>query len=311
MSLVVPMRIDVVPPCAVRTDDGVDFRMWPVGNRVGEGPAWHPRQRCLYWLDVRGRELLRLRPRRHEVTRWSLPEVVGALALCEGARACLAFPHRLATLDLVRGTLTDLAEVEADRPANRLNDGKVSPSGRWFVFGSMDDGADKSASGGLHRLGGDGSVRRLHDGLVVANGIAWSPDATRLWFSDSAAGRILVADWNETTGMMGRPVELARAGEADGRPDGAAVDDEGRYWTAGVSAGVLSVLDPDGRRVRRVALPCRAPTMPAFGGANGSTVFVTSLVRPTWDAPGPHDGALFAFDAGTTGTVPPLFRLAA
>ena len=88
---------------------------------------------------------------------------------------------------------------------------------------------------------------------------------------------------------MGMPRPFAALGEADGRPDGAQVDAAGHYWSAGVSAGVLNVLAPNGERRRRMALPCRAPTMCAFGAADD--LWVTSLVRPGWE-PTAHDGAL-------------------
>ena len=291
--------------------DGTPIRAWRVGNRVGEAPAWHPGQRCLYWIDVRGQQLLRLQPAAGELTRWMLPEVVGALALCDDDRAILAFPQRLVSIDLQSNVLRDIASVERERPTNRLNEGKVSPSGRWWVFGSMDDRPDKAATGALYCMGADAIVRRLHDGLVIANGIAWSPDGTTLYFSDSFAGQLYAAAWDDAAGTMGRPTLHARLDEAAGRPDGAAIDVAGNYWSAGVSAGCINVLDPRGAIMRKIAVPCQAPTMPAFAGTGSMKVFVTSLIRPHWTRVGPWDGALLEIETDITGIIPPLFRLAA
>jgi sugar lactone lactonase YvrE len=274
---------------------------WPVGNQVGESPAWHAQEQALYWIDVRAPELLRLEPGGHLVTRWRLPDVVGAVALRTHGRAWLALRHSLAEIDLGTGRLREVAAVEADMPTNRLNDGKVSPSGRWFVFGSMDDRAHKEPTGGLYRAGADGHVERLADGLVVANGIAFGLDGGSLYFSDSSRGLVMRADWDEVAGRMGRPSIIAVLGEESGRPDGAAIDPDGCYWSAGVSAGVLNKLGSDGRLRTRLHVPCRAPTMAAYGGAGGATLFVTSLVRPQWTAPGPLDGALIAFKAPAPG----------
>jgi len=63
---------------------------------------------------------------------------------------------------------------------------------------------------------------RLRHGLVVANGIAWSPDARTIYFSDSHQGVVWSAPWNESTGEMGEPVCFCESGEAAGRPDVAA-----------------------------------------------------------------------------------------
>ena len=65
--------------------------------------------------------------------------------------------------------------------------------------------------------------------------------------------------------------------EEDGRPDGAACDAEGFYWSAGVSAGVLNRISPTGEIERKVMLPLAAPTMPCFGGPDLKTLYVTSL----------------------------------
>jgi sugar lactone lactonase YvrE len=284
---------------------------WRVGNRVGESPVWDASGGHLLWIDVRAPAVLRLHPATGTLTRWALPEVVGALGLGGGAGSVvLALVRSLAVLNLSTADLQPLLTVESEPPGNRLNDGKVSPSGRWFVFGSMDDrAADKRPTGSLYCASTDGhmrQVRRLREGLTVANGIAWSPDASLVYFSDSHAGLVWRASWDETAGTLGEARPFCQTGEQQGRPDGAAVDADGHYWSAGVSAGCLNRFAPDGRRVATLPLPCRAPTMPCFGGAGLDTLFVTSLVRPAW---GPDsdagasalDGALFAVPSTVRG----------
>jgi sugar lactone lactonase YvrE len=70
---------------------------------------------------------------------------------------------------------------------------------------------------------------------------------------------------------------LARPTEEIGRPDGAATDVEGYYWSAGISAGVLNRWAPDGSLDRSIPLPVSNPTCPCFGGPDLKTIFVTSL----------------------------------
>ena len=266
---------------------------WPVANRVGESPVWDATSRCLCWIDVRAPAVMRLDPASGAFTRWHLPEVVGAMALTRSGRAILALRHGLAWFDPASGALSPLDDI-ADEPAgNRLNEGKLSPGGGWFVFGSMDDRpGPRQATGSLYRADPAGRVTRLHAGLTTANGVAWSPDARWLYFSDSFAGRIFRAAWDEASGAMGEPALFARSDEAAGRPDGALVDSDGTYLSAGVSAGCLNRLSPQGAWLGHMPLPVRAPTMPCFGGPRGRTLFVTSLVRPGPTEPGPWDGWL-------------------
>jgi len=276
---------------------------WRVGNRVGEAPNWDAQTQTLLWIDVRAPAVLRLDPATNALTRWTLPEVVGAMGLASPGSVVLALQRTLALLDLASGRLITLCTVAREPAHNRLNDGKVSPSGRWFVFGSMDDRpSDKQPTGALYAAAAGGPVHLLHEGLTVANGIAFSPDAATIHFSDSQIGRVWRASWNENTGDMGRPELLCAPDELAGRPDGAAVDSQGDYWSAGVSAGVINRFGPDGALRARMELPCRAPTMPCFGGAQGTDVYVTSLVRPGWtNLSGELDGALFRFACDAKG----------
>lgn len=294
-------RVDLVDPLLP------GLHVWRVGNRVGEAPHWDGETQSLLWIDIRAPAVHRLDPARAELTTWALPGVVGAMGPADPGCVVLALKRSLAILDLARGRMTPLQVVDGEPDHNRLNDGKVSPSGRWFVFGSMDDrAADKETSGALYVTGADGGVRRLHAGLTVANGIAFSPSADTLYFSDSAVGRVWQAPWDEAAGSMGAPSSLCSPDEAAGRPDGAAVDLEGHYWSAGVSAGCLNRFASDGRLLQRLAVPCRAPTMPCFGGPDLRDLYLTSLVRPGWSLTSDRvDGDLLCFPSGTRGMPAP------
>jgi sugar lactone lactonase YvrE len=280
---------------------------YAVNNRVGEAPCWHPQQQCLYWIDVRGQQLLRLDPERERLTRWQLPQIVGALALRADNEVCLALVRELVMFNVETGLMRGFVTIDAEPDGNRLNDGKVSPSGRWFVFGSMDDRAQKQATGALYCSDLSGHVRRIQYGLTVANGIAWNVSGDQLYFSDSSDGVVYRASWDEVNGTIGPVETFARLDEAQGRPDGGTVDSADRYWSAGVSAGCINVLSAQGALVEKIALPCRAPTMCTFGGSGGADLYVTSLIRPQWNAPGEHDGALLRIQNAGSGASARLF----
>ncbi|MDB5851782.1 MAG: Gluconolactonase family protein [Rhodoferax sp.] len=270
---------------------------WPVSNQVGESPVWDGYTDTLLWIDVRGQTVLRLDPARRALTQWELPQVIGALALVQPQQVLLALKRQLALLCLDTGTLSLFAPIVDEPAGNRLNEGKLSPSGRWFVFGSMDDRPEhKQPTGSLYRADLQGNVVKLHHGLTIANGIAWSPDGRTIFFSDSFAGTIWHAVWGEDEGTMASPLLFAASDEASGRPDGALVDLAGRYVSAGVSAGCINVFGPGGQPLLKLALPVRAPTMPCVGGVGGSRLFVTSLVRNSWSKDGTFDGCLLDFN---------------
>ena len=68
--------------------------------------------------------------------------------------------------------------------------------------------------------------------------------------------------------------------------------------------GCLLRFDPDGRLERRVPMPVKYPTMPAFGGPDGRTLFVTSAnwpIDPAERDKHPLEGGLFATEAPVAG----------
>ena len=79
-----------------------------------------------------------------------------------------------------RGSL--VAEVE-NGIDNRLNDGRVDARGRLWI-GTMDNQLHRP-NGALYRVDPDGQVTRIVDGVIVANGIAFSPDGGTLYFTDT------------------------------------------------------------------------------------------------------------------------------
>lgn len=301
MPVCLPVKHDIIQARALEAPfDGL--YAWPVQNRVGESPVWDEQNLVVFWIDVRAPAVLRLDPATGALTRWLLPEVVGALGLTAKGEVVLALKNRLAIFKPNTAELHLWPLITHEPAHNRLNEGKVSPSGRWFVFGSMDDRADnKQPTGFLYRAAVDGSMVCLYEGLTVANGLAWSPDAQWIYFSDSFAGLIWRARWNEALGEMGRPTLFAASDEESGRPDGALVDSAGNYLSAGVSAGCLNTFDADGVLIHKRLLPLRAPSMPCLGGAQRQRLFVTSLVRPGWDNSNTLDGQLLEMAAPCVG----------
>ncbi|HEY8614472.1 MAG TPA: SMP-30/gluconolactonase/LRE family protein [Roseomonas sp.] len=273
---------------------------------TGESPVWDDRLGRLWWVDIPAPALHCTDPATGKTETWPLPEPVGCLGLCRSGAMLLALRSGIHRFDPGDGALAMVAAPEPDRPGNRLNDGKVSPEGR-FLVGSMNDTQEKQPSAALWRLDPERrSCVRLADGLTISNGLAWSPDGRTLWHTDSEASVIWTWDYDPATGEISNRREIARPDSATGQPDGGAVDAEGGYWSAGFSAGRLNRWLPDGTLDRFVELPVGAPTMPCFGGPDLRTLFVTSL---RGEHAGPNDGRLLALDVGMAGT--PVGRFAA
>ena len=244
--------------------------------RGGESPVWDAETAALWFVDMSAPELLRLDTGSGAVVRWTMPATIGSFGLCLGGRVLVALRGGVHFFDPASGNLTLIAHPEAGKPTLRLNDGKVSPDGR-FWFGSMDESAVRQPLAALFRLNPDLTCRRMAGGLRVSNGLAWSADGKLMYHSDSTARWVHVHDYDPATGAISAARQTCTLSNEQGRPDGAAMDMEGFYWSAGVSAGRLNRIGPDGVIARSIALPMLAPSMPCFGGPDMRTMFVTSL----------------------------------
>ena len=262
---------------------------------LGECPVWSAPEQALYWVDIHAPALHRFDPGSGDNRTWPMPDRIGSYGLRESGGAVVALRDGFHLLDFDTGELTFLAAPPEHVTGTRFNDGKVAPDGRFFA-GTMDEEQLARPIGALYRLDPDGSVHAVVGGLIVSNGLAWSADGRTMFHSDSKAQVIWAYEYGPG-GAVGEPRVVARPSEDIGRPDGAATDVEGFYWSAGISAGVLNRWAPDGRLDRSIPLPCSNPTMPCFGGPDLRTIFVTSLrhdVPPDVLAAKPLSGGIFA-----------------
>lgn len=266
---------------------------------LGEGITWSTEEQALWWIDIEGRALFR---HRDGVTRrWPLAEKPGALAPRRGGGILLALVSGIGTFDPATGLWSRIAAFEPPVPHGRANDGKCDRQGRFWC-GVMDSRGDRD-SGGLYRLDAHGLATRCIDGLTVPNGLAWSPDGTRVYLADSPTGTIRVYDFDPNTGAFLHGRSFAEV-PGPGVPDGATVDADGYLWTCEWGGSRLVRYAPDGAVDRIVPMPVSNPTCCTFGGPDLRTLYVTSA-RQGLDAEAlakePEAGGVFGLDVGVAG----------
>ncbi|MCW7539553.1 SMP-30/gluconolactonase/LRE family protein [Aquabacterium sp. A7-Y] len=250
---------------------------------LGEAPMWHPLEQALYYCDIAGHKLHRFDPATRSLDSWAFETDVSCCAATASGRLVLAMRDGLWCFDPRTGQRERLAEAPYDPAQERFNDGKVDPAGRWWI-GTIYE-PRKPPLAALYRLDAERRLTRQGEGVTVSNGLAWSPDGRRMYWSDTTSHTIFALDFDVATGeASGRRVfksfELKREGQPldsyGGRPDGGAVDVEGNYWVAMFEGSRLLQLSPAGEVLREVTLPVRCPTMPAFGGADLKTLYLTT-----------------------------------
>ena len=296
-------------------------RLTSKADGLGESPFWHPEEKRLYWVDIPGQRLRRMPMTadlslEQKVEDWPLGEEPGCFAPAVQGGWVIATRSGIYRAHTWGGPKHLLAAAPYDTSKLRFNDGKCDPRGR-FWSGSMFEPRDQAAAA-LYALQADGRLELKAGQATVANGLAWSPDGRTLYWSDTGAHCIRAWDYDPDTQTMSRervfahfppkPKEWtygsAMAQTYLGRPDGAAVDAEGFYYSALYEGHRLAKFAPDGRCVAFIETPVQCPTMPCFGGDDLRTLIITTSAhgRSAQERQAlPDSGCVFATRVDTPG----------
>ncbi len=242
-----------------------------LGMELGEGPIWIGDR--LWFVDIKGRVIFRFDPTGETLDRWPTPEVAGWIL--PGAADTLIVGLRTgpARFSPKTGAFAPLAAVDADRPANRLNDAAVHPSGRVY-FGSMDDD-EATASGRVFVLDAGRVTPTAIPPAVVTNGPAIAPAGDRLFHVDTLARHVTVHAIDDD-GVVGVGETFLRFSGNEGHPDGATCDREGGVWIGFFGGWAARRYDAAGRLTDEVRFPVANVTKVALGGLDGRTAFATT-----------------------------------
>jgi sugar lactone lactonase YvrE len=269
---------------------------------IGENPLWHPVEQRLYWTDITGGRLFRYDPAsgKHEQC-YSGPPVGGFTVQADGT--LLLFMARGAIAQWRDGHLHYIVEEIAEERESRFNDVIADPVGRVFC-GTM---PTSTRPGRLYRLDLDGVLHLVLEGIGISNGIGFTLDRQRMYYTDSAARCIYLFDYDEKTGVLTNQRVWLRTPEGAGTPDGMTVDAQGYIWSARWDDSALYRYTPDGFEERRIEFPARKVSSVTFGGDDLSDLYITTALTDSTKAEeGAGAGALFRLRLGIRG-VPEFF----
>jgi sugar lactone lactonase YvrE len=295
---------------ALRDDHEIDV-LDDRHSDLGEGPIWDERTGDVVWVDIIGCAVHTHRLADAAQRTLTTPTAVGAvipraqpgegwLVLLEDGPALLAENGSVDAL----GTFAE-AGGRAPTTATRANDAKCDPRGRCWC-GTM-AWNQSPQQGALYRLDPGARVpTRILDDVTISNGLAWSSDARTMYFIDTTTKCISTFDYDLDSATIANRRTLVEAPEADGWPDGMAIDADDCLWVAFWGGGAVRRYMPDGRLDRVVTFPCAQITSCAFVGPALDQLVVTSASHGLAE-PEPLAGSTFVLDPGVTGTATAAF----
>ena len=258
---------------------------------TGEGPLFHPDKSAVYWTDIPNGSLFR-----YDLTSGAHRAIpipgrqVGGFTLQEDGRLLL-FLDRGSVALFREGEPLEfvVSEIEGETET-RFNDVIADPAGRVFC-GTM---PTKDRLGRLYRLDTDGTLTKILENIGCSNGMGFTPDGLKMYYTDTGARKIYLFDYDRATGEITHQRTFARAEDGGGYPDGMTVDAEGFVWSTRWDGGCVVRYDPSGAEVARIALPARKVSCATFGGEDYATMFVTTAGGHLKETDGALAGALFA-----------------
>src|SRR2546423_11620600 len=250
------------------------------GARWSEGPVYMGDWRCVLWSDIPNNRILRWDEETGRVSVFRKPSnfANGHTRDRQGRLVSCEHDTRRVTRTEYDGTITVLADKFDGKPLNSPNDIVVkSDDSVWFTdppFGILGNYEGHVATPELptnvYRLDKSGQLTVASGDVNRPNGIAFSPDESKLYVVEAAATPrvIVVFDVTDIGTKLAnkRPFITAEPG---GTPDGYRVDVDGHLWCGwgmgNAQQDGVKVVDNTGKPIGFIALPERCANL-AFGG---------------------------------------------
>ncbi|UCE63520.1 MAG: SMP-30/gluconolactonase/LRE family protein [Nitrospirota bacterium] len=255
------------------------------GHIFTEGPVWNSRDKSLTYVDIIGDTIWNWQEGiGKRVLRQPSGKVNGLTFDKQGRLLIAGWNSRNITRLNPEGTITVLASQFEGKKLNCPNDivarsdGTIfftDPAGGLSYVGmGVDDLQQYLDFSGVYRLEPeDGSITLLTDEVPRCNGLAFSPDESLLYISDTGQYHIKVFDVDPHGTLRKGRIFAELKGKEEGVLDGMKVDVEGHVYCTG--PGGIWVLDPDGICLGRIRIPGHASNL-AWGEDDWRTIFISA-----------------------------------
>jgi gluconolactonase len=255
------------------------------GTKWAEGPVYFPAGDFLLWSDIPNNRMLRFVDGLGTSVFRSPSNFSNGNTLDQCGRLITCEHLGKVTRTEADGTVTVLAEKYEGKRLNSPNDVVVKSDGSiWFTdppYGILShyEGSKRESEIGANyvfRLDpATGGLKAMSDDFVMPNGIAFSPDETRLYVSDTGGSHddkgphhIRVFTVTENGSLSGGEVF---AEISPGLSDGFRLDTDGNVWT---SAGDgVHCISPEGDLLGKILVPEPVANI-EFGGPERNRLFI-------------------------------------
>ena len=261
---------------------------------LGEGVMWDDQLKMLYWLDIEGRKIHTLKPETGLVKTIETPGRVACLAPAVDGGFIIGMETGVYRLDSGMSNFQEICITEY-LPGYRLNDGKCSPGGQFFVgtIVSDSDNSKNQRTGHLYRIDPDGKCEVVLTDVTISNGLAFDELRNLFYYIDTLTHEVYCFDYDSATGSITNQRTVIRSAPEDASLDGMTIDTEGMLWIASWGGSKVMRWDPStGVKTMEITLPTPYVTCCTFAGADMDELYITTASI----ALGPKDNRIGAGD---------------
>ncbi|MEL7036950.1 MAG: SMP-30/gluconolactonase/LRE family protein [Cyanobacteria bacterium J06592_8] len=264
------------------------------GFRFIEGPVWHP-EGFLLFSDIPDNTIYQWQPGESvKVFRKPSGNTNGNTLDLQTRLISAEHSNRRVSRTEADGEIVTIVSEYQGKKLNSPNDLAVKSDGSiYFTDPPYGIKPEQKELGfyGVYRISPDGNLTLLVDDFVRPNGIAFSPDETRLYINDSQEGHIRVFEVQPDGSLTnGRIFATQKDPDKKGVPDGMKVDTQGNVYSTG--PGGVWVFSPTGEKLGIIETPETAANI-GWGDADYKTLYITAssgLYRIRLNIPGIQPG---------------------
>jgi len=266
-------------------------------NFIGEGILWHSDHECLYWTDIPNSKIFKYTPSTRLTLAWDTESSVGGFTIHEDGRLLLFMDEGAIKLWMDGNSETVIESIKG-MEGNRFNDVIADPNGRVFC-GVMSTSKRK---GWVYRLDPDKSLRKVIYNTGTANGMGFSKNEEKLFFSDSKKSNVSIFDYEKETGKISnRKIIFQTLRSKYGSPDGLCLDTNDNLWIGLWDGAGIIQIDQKGALMQKIKFPTKKITTLCFGGTDLNDIYINSAGADNIDLNGKLAGALFNINIGVRG----------
>jgi len=267
---------------------GAELAVLATGATWSEGPAWIPATQSVRWSDIPANRILEYSPADGSLSVYATGVEFTNGRTLDHDGSVIQCSHGRRRIERDRdGVVTSIVDSYNGARLNSPNDVVVAADGSiWFSdppYGIVvpiegHPGEREYCDNFVFRHDPHtGETRPVVIDVEEPNGLAFSPDGSVLYVSDTSAAlrtgggnhHIRAYDVVGTRCKNGRVFAVID----EGISDGFRVDVDGHVWTS--TASGVSVYSPEGTRLGHIQVPETVSNV-CFGGPDGTTLFITA-----------------------------------